>query len=114
MTCAGVCTVAVVVAVVYLVQTLQQLQLTAQQLRQTAEQAQRTAEAVEELTRRLDENVVAVGGVTERIREFADGLSSGWVRAAQFAAGFLGGLKDRWEDRRRAPEPEEETEEAES
>ena len=114
MTCAGVCTVAVVVAVAYLVQTLKQMRQTAAQIQQTAAQAERTAEAVEQLARRLDENVEAVGGVTEKVREFADGLSNGWVRAAQFAAGFLGGLKDRWADRRSAEEEETEVEREEA
>src|SRR5437870_2701858 len=77
MTCAGVCTVSVVVAVVYLVQTLKQLRQTAGQVQQTAEQAQRTAQAVEQLARRLDDNVEAVSGVTEKVREFTDGLQSG-------------------------------------
>jgi len=104
MTCAGVCTVALAVAVVYLVQTLIEV-------KQTAQQARKTAQAVEQLALHLDENVKAVGGVTQKLAEFSEGLTTGWVRAAQMAAGFVTGLRDRWAESREERETEREEKE---
>ena len=106
MTCAGVCTVALTVAVVYLVQTLIEV-------KQTAQQARKTAQAVEQLALHIDENVKAVGGVPQKLAEFSEGLTTGWVRAAQMAAGFVTSLRDRWaESRNEREEKEREREEA--
>jgi uncharacterized protein YoxC len=103
MICAGICTVSLTVGVVYLVQTLVEV-------KQTAQQARKTAQAVEKLALDLDQNVKNLEGVTQKVAEFSDGLASGWVRAAQMAAGFVTSLRDRWTESREERESEREQE----
>ena len=100
MVCTGICTVSLTVGVVYLVQTLIEI-------KQTAQQARKTAQAVEQLAVHLDQNVKNLDGVTQKVAEFSEGLASGWVRAAQMAAGFVTSLRDRWMESREESEREE-------
>jgi uncharacterized protein YoxC len=102
--CAGVFTSAVVIAVVYLVRTLEQV-------RKTAEQAQKTAHQIELLARHADETATAVGNVATSVASISDGLKSGWLRAAQAAVSFLSGLRQKMaESNGEGAESEEEIE----
>jgi len=99
--CAGIATGAALVALFFIVRTLEELRLTVQQ-------ARRTAQAVEQLALHLDQNVEAVGGMTQRLYEFTDGLKSGWMRALQVLVGIASTLRERWTE----PEPSKEREAA--
>lgn len=102
MTCAGVATAALVVGVVSLVRTLEEVRLTAQQ-------ARKTAAAVEQLASHVDESARAVGGITKKVDEIAQSLSFNWLRGMQFAVTAFQALRERWaaaEESEKTPSPD--------